>query len=330
MKPGTNGHGNVYLFYIPLAYFVVSGSLGPLAASARTPNIRRHSRISRVLEQSLFNSGQIDWVDTSAMDSSGKTYRMVDFFCGSGGISLGFKLSNFQPVLAVDIDHGACLTYRHNFPGTTVVEGRMENVDSGLVNSLVGSQPIHVLSAGFPCPGFSIAGLKNPNDPRNYLYKEVVRLVGELRPWFVVMENVPRIVTLGNFLVDIIDAFAKVGYTMSALILESAKYGVPQIRPRTIFIANRFGLKNPYPKPLLEEGKYVSIEKAIDDLKGFPSEATSSHEWTKHSKAMEERISKVPAGGSLYKSYYDAWKRQYRGVPSMTIKENHGGAHIHH
>jgi len=45
---------------------------------------------------------------------------------------------------------------------------------------------------------------------------------------------------------------------------------------------------------------------------------------------MEGRIAQVPPGGSLYKSYYDAWKRQYRGVPCMTIKENHGGTHVHY
>src|SRR5207245_3459452 len=50
----------------------------------------------------------------------------------------------------------------------------------------------------------------------------------------------------------------------------------------------------------------------------------------RHSAAMEGRISKVPPGGSLYESFYDAWKRQYRGVPSMTVKENHGGTHIHY
>ena len=55
-----------------------------------------------------------------------------------------------------------------------------------------------------------------------------------------------------------------------------------------------------------------------------------NHEWTAHSKKFENRISRVPPGGSLYKTFRDAFKRQHKGVPSMAVKENHGGTHIHY
>ncbi|MDQ2805777.1 MAG: DNA cytosine methyltransferase, partial [Chloroflexota bacterium] len=54
------------------------------------------------------------------------------------------------------------------------------------------------------------------------------------------------------------------------------------------------------------------------------------HEWTAHSAAFVDRLRQVPPGGSLYSTFRDAWKRQYRGVPCMTIKENHGGVHVHY
>jgi DNA (cytosine-5)-methyltransferase 1 len=145
------------------------------------------------------------------------------------------------------------------------------------------------------------------------------------------MENVPGFVTLdkGRYLSELRKEFSDIGYTMSVQVLESAAYGVAQLRPRTILIGNRFGITNPYPKPILSEKKYVPIEGTIRDLKDVEVNPCINHEWTKHSKEMIERISRVPPGCSLYESYVDAWKRQYKGVPSMTIKENHGGTHIH-
>jgi DNA (cytosine-5)-methyltransferase 1 len=97
-----------------------------------------------------------------------------------------------------------------------------------------------------------------------------------------------------------------------------------------VLIGNRFGLKNPYPEVQFSKETYKSIESAMDDLKDHPRDASINHEWTAHSKKFEERISKVPPGGSLYETFRDAYKRQYKGVPSMTAKENHGGTHIHY
>jgi len=112
-------------------------------------------------------------------------------------------------------------------------------------------------------------------------------------------------------------------------ILEAAAYGVPQIRPRVIFIANRLRRKNPYPQPQLLPEQYNSIESAIADLPPYTPMPEINHEWTRHSPEYTERIAQVPPGGSLYETYVDAFKRQYPGKPSMTVKENHGGTHIH-
>src|ERR1041385_2135229 len=146
--------------------------------------------------------------------------------------------------------------------------------------------------------------------------------------------HVLGVVTLdgGRFYREIITEFAKIGYpNMTVRVLESAEYGVPQLRPRAIFIGNRFGLRNPYPKPILDEQSFVPIEAALEDLKGRGRDPSINHEWTLHSPEMEQRIAAVEPGASLYGSkFYDAWKRQYRSVPAMTVKENHGGTHIHY
>ena len=146
------------------------------------------------------------------------------------------------------------------------------------------------------------------------------------------MENVPGILTMQKGAVKdaIREAFAEAGYPhASVAILEAATYGVPQLRPRAIFMANRFGLPNPYPKPQLTSAEYKPIESAISDLPAWQPVPEINHEWTRHSAAYMERIAQVPPGGSLYPTFLDAFKRQYPGLPSMTIKENHGGTHIH-
>jgi DNA (cytosine-5)-methyltransferase 1 len=242
-------------------------------------------------------------------------------------------MAGLNPIFSIEVEPDASKTFRKNFPESHHFEEPIQNVTTEKIKSVIDRKEVHIISAGFPCQGFSSAGLRDPNDKRNDLYKEVVRITKELKPWFVVLENVPGIVSMlkGNVYKSIIREFAEIGYpNMSISLLESASYGVPQIRPRVIFIANRFGLKNPFPKPILKPEEFVPIEKAIGDLKDLPMKPDINHEWTKHSKEMEERLSKVHSGHSLYKSYYDAWKRQYRGVPSMTIKENHGGTHVHY
>ena len=89
-------------------------------------------------------------------------------------------------------------------------------------------------------------------------------------------------------------------------------------------------MPNPYPREIFERENYLSIESAIDDLRDIPRGEIPNHEWTKHSREFERRIAQVPPGGSLYETFRDAFKRQHRGVPSMAVKENHGGCHIHY
>jgi DNA (cytosine-5)-methyltransferase 1 len=145
------------------------------------------------------------------------------------------------------------------------------------------------------------------------------------------MENVPGILTIENGKVRdlMIREFEKMGYKTSVRILEAAEFNVPQFRTRAIFIGNRINKKNPYPKPILNKDNFLKIEDFLRDLENHPRDPSINHEWTNHSKQFEERISKVKPGQSLYEKFKDAYKRQYLGVPSMTIKENHGGTHIH-
>lgn len=255
--------------------------------------------------------------------------NFIDLFCGAGGITQGLKQAGFNPIASVEINEIASQTHIKNFPECKHYCGDIEQYNP---KEYVGDKEIHLVVGGPPCQGFSVAGKRDPKDPRNKLFHQFVRIVDELKPHYFVMENVPGILTIekGAVRVAIIEAFQEIGYeNVSVSILEAAQFGVAQIRTRAIFIGNRKGLPNPFPSPLLNQSQYVPIEKVISDLPSSMRIPEINHEWTKHSKDFENRISKVLPGGSLYETFFDAFKRQYLGVPSMTIKENHGGTHIH-
>ncbi|MBE9127186.1 MULTISPECIES: DNA cytosine methyltransferase [unclassified Coleofasciculus] len=291
----------------------------------------RYERLQRALEDNPCDSYKT-FIDIESPPEPATRYTFVDLFCGAGGMSQGLVQAGFIPVASAEINAIASATHQRNFLQCHHFCGDIQYFYPKQWLEQVDSPEVHLVVGGPPCQGFSVAGKRDPNDPRNHLFQEFVRVVSELRPWYVVMENVPGILTMGKGAVKeaIFNAFDAIGYSsISVAILESAAYDVPQIRPRAIFIANRLGMPNPYPKAQFLPQQYKPIESAISDLPEYTPIPEINHEWTKHSSAYMERIAKVPPGGSLYKTYADAFKRQYQGKPSMTIKENHGGTHIH-
>lgn len=291
----------------------------------------RYERIQRELLTDKRDPHQVfvEVGDSAILPSS---YSFIDLFCGAGGITQGLTQAGFQPVASVEINPIGSATHKRNFPKCHHFCGDIHDFETHKWLTQIDSPEIHLIVGGPPCQGFSVAGKRDPNDPRNRLFREFIRVVAEVKPWYVVMENVPGILTMqkGKVKETIFEAFQAIGYSnISVAILESAAYGVPQIRPRAIFIANRFDLPNPYPKSQLQPHEYKPIESAISDLPSYTPIPEINHEWTRHSAEYMNRISQVPPGGSLYKTYVDAFKRQYPAKPSMTIKENHGGTHIH-
>jgi DNA (cytosine-5)-methyltransferase 1 len=293
--------------------------------------ISRYARLMESLDNDLYNN---NWVKVNTKSINRKTfkYNFIDLFSGAGGLSLGFTHANFDKKVSSECDQDALATNKRNWPNAIHLEGPIENISDEEILKAVNKKVIHAVCGGPPCNGFSVAGFRRPDDPRNLLFKQFIRVVNLVKPWYVLMENVPGIVTMtgGAVMDEIIEQFEDIGYPkMSVRILEAADYSVPQLRTRAIFIGNRFGLENPYPAEICSRNEYVPIEKAIWDLKDLPRTPKINHEWTDHSKEFEKRISKVLPGDSLYESFRDAFKRQHLGVPSMTIKENHGGTHIH-
>jgi len=322
----TNTHGNnISLSHTNRKRAVISNG---------TKNtISRYSKLKTTLDHDLFSAGKWYEVDTSVLSDKLCDLTFIDLFSGAGGMSLGAYQAGLRKILSIEVDSDASNTIRQNFPDSSHLEMPIESVSTDLLDKIINENKINIIFGGPPCQGFSVAGLRNPNDPRNQLFREYIRLVEHIQPDFVVMENVPGILSIDNGRVknEIIRQFSEAGYPdMVVRILEAATFGVPQLRSRAIFIANRHGMPNPYPKEILTRPNYRSIESVIDDLKNIQRHGLPNHEWTNHSKKIETLISQVQPGGSLYETFRDAFKRQRKGVPSMTVKENHGGCHIHY
>ncbi|MBE6763180.1 MAG: DNA (cytosine-5-)-methyltransferase [Ruminococcaceae bacterium] len=176
---------------------------------------------------------------------------ICSLFSGIGGIDLGFVQAGFDIVWANERDPAACKTYRHNFPDAPLVEDDICKID---VNSI---PDFDVLTAGFPCQPFSIAGLqKGFKDRDGNLFFEITRIVDVKRPKIVFLENVPNLIEHDNgktFLV-IYSALAQFGYAVYYRVLAANEYGnVPQIRKRIFIVAVREDIatrKFVYPEPV--------------------------------------------------------------------------------
>jgi DNA (cytosine-5)-methyltransferase 1 len=284
----------------------------------------------------------IEWVKIKKEELN-KTYPQkytcVDLFSGAGGLSLGFELAGFQCIAALDIYSEAVETYKYNFPNVKVFKAdiRRKDVKESLIKFVkeklkeMNKKTLDVLIGGPPCQGFSLAGFRLVEDPRNNLYKDFLEIANELKPKFIVIENVEGLRSFLNGKVEekILQDLKKIGYCSSVATLNAVWYGVPQYRKRVIFIANNRTNKNFYPKPIFLPNEYKTVKDAIEDLLDHPEDRNFNHIFTKHKKDTIERLKKVPQGGTLYPNFQDAWKRPYWNKPAPTVKENHGGVHIH-
>lgn len=264
-------------------------------------------------------------------------YNFIDLFSGAGGLSCGMVMAGFNPIASVEIMPQAVETYKFNFiekhgfnENVETRDIRNQEVKDKLYESLK-DKKIDVIVGGFPCQGFSMAGYRVVDDPRNSLYKEMKDIVEKLQPEIVVMENVEGLRSMLNGKVEemIIEDYKKIGYEINLTVLNSANYGVPQFRKRVIFIGNRVGKTNYHPIPLYNESNYVTLGQAIEPYMNMPENLEINHVFSKHTEEMKLRLAAIPEGKSLYKNYSDAWKKSPWDKPSCTIKENHGGTNVH-
>jgi DNA (cytosine-5)-methyltransferase 1 len=191
------------------------------------------------------------------MKKNSKKFRVISLFSGAGGMDLGFINAGFDIVWANDFFKEAVESYKKNI-NEDIVFGDITKIKSSEM-----PDDIDLVIGGFPCQGFSVANTKRSmKDERNFLYKEMLRVIKDKNPKFFVAENVKGILSMekGKVIEMIKKDFESLGYKVDARLLNAAEYGVPQARERVVIIGNRLGLENPYPTPThwVDSKKYAS------------------------------------------------------------------------
>lgn len=275
--------------------------------------------------------------------------KVIDLFCGCGGLSEGFKLAGYDIVGGVDFNQSAIDTYNKNFKNAKGICCDLLNMDKEQIIKEFGDlKDIDVIIGGPPCQGFSAANRYKieGEDPRNKLFFEFVKFVDIAKPKAIVIENVRGIVTNNNGYAKnrIYEIFEKRGYTVNHQILSASDYGVPQRRQRNFFVMLKNGKKFNFDN-LKKVSKEVTVEDAIGELynhedsnsnapfflKDAPDtayraylraddNAVANHEVRYPAEKVQHRISFVPQGGNWQDVPEELWPTDRKNRHSSAYK----------
>lgn len=207
-----------------------------------TPVIRRpRSRPSDPRNELLFpemseNPWRSKTVKARGISRTNKTadgLATLELCAGAGGQALGLEQAGFEHAGLIEFDSHACATLRLNRPSWKVIEEDLNQFDGRPFKG------VDVISGGLPCPPFSIAGKQlGTRDERN-LFPAMIRLVDQIRPRAVMIENVRGILeaVFEDYRVYVAGELKKLGYETGWKLLNASDFGVPQLRPRVVFIA---------------------------------------------------------------------------------------------
>lgn len=170
----------------------------------------------------------------------------IDLFSGCGGLTQGLRDAGFTVGAAVEIDALAAETYVANHPDVRLFNADIRNISASQIMEACGIEKgdLDLLAGCPPCQGFSRIRLNNKkermDDPRNRLIDEVLRLISEIRPKVVMLENVPNLSRYARYL-NFKRELRKLGYGVVDKVLNVADFGVPQRRKRLVVLASRLG-----------------------------------------------------------------------------------------
>ena len=189
--------------------------------------------------------------------------RVVDLFCGCGGLSLGFEKAGMNVIAAFDNWVDALSVYRNNFSHPAICTDLRHIEDS--VEVIRPYKPDMIIG-GPPCQDFSSAGKRDENNGRGDLTVCYAKIVSEIRPTWFVMENVDRILKTQK-LQEALSIFKSAGYGVTYTVLNAALCGVPQRRKRFVMIG-KLGVDDDFMKKELLENlsdHEMSVEEYFGD-----------------------------------------------------------------
>lgn len=194
----------------------------------------------------------------------------IDLFCGAGGLTRGLMDAGIRVVAGYDVDDTCRFPYEHNNPKAKFVKKSVIDITGRELRRKYPAGHIRVLVGCAPCQTFSkyTQGLENEHDPKWTLLREFGRLVRELRPDIVSMENVPdlrRYSVFDEFLTTLADEGFFFGTDPDAMVVNCPDYGVPQDRRRLVLMASRFGPVS-FDEPTHRPSNYLTVSSVLRRL----------------------------------------------------------------
>lgn len=269
-----------------------------------------------------------------------KDYKAISLFAGAGGCSLGFSQYGINILGAYDIWDIAVNTYNTNFEGHKAHQVDLSKCDFVQMRDDLGLRKgeLDIIIGGPPCQGYTTAGKRGEEDPRNQLFKNYGCALAVFYPRWFMMENVEGMLTTGKgaFVVDCIKMMVQLGYTICLKKVYMQEYGIPQRRKRVIIIGNREGKKFRFPETTSPANGFrfkngaCTLYDAIGDLEGCDKHAIN-HIRKKEDGIKLKRIEAIKVGGTMkdlpielqHKSFA---RRANRRVSDGTPSEKRGGA----
>ncbi len=214
----------------------------------------------------------------------------IEICAGAGGQALGLSNAGFSHVALIEYEQAYCDVLKHNRPEWNVI------CDD--VKHFVGwpyRLQIDLLAGGVPCPPFSVAGKQLGADDERDLFPEMLRLVEEIVPRAVMIENVRGFLdaSFESYRADIFAKLDTLGYAAQIKLLQAADYGVPQLRPRVVIVGIRKDIQKKFSYPLPDRKQTKTVGETLEDL-------MSANHW-KHAAdwvKQANRIAPTIVGGS--------------------------------
>jgi DNA (cytosine-5)-methyltransferase 1 len=188
----------------------------------------------------------------------------ISLFAGCGGDTLGMEQAGINVIAYVEKVKVFQESHEANFPNSELIGDDITKIPDAEFQKY--EDNVDIIFAGFPCQGFSHAGKKLADDPRNTLFREFVRAVKLIKPKYIVGENVKGLLTrktsTGELYIDIIkNEFVNMGYYIEYKVLKAHDYNVPQKRERLIIIGTNQVKELKFPEPVNTEPNLKNIVK---------------------------------------------------------------------
>jgi DNA (cytosine-5)-methyltransferase 1 len=228
--------------------------------------------------------------------------EVVDLFCGVGGLTHGFVKERFTVKAGIDNDESCCYAYETNNNAKFIAKD-INNISSEEIKNLYSPNSIKILVGCAPCQPFSSYNFKNEDTKKWFLLHEFARLIKDVQPDIVSMENVPQLLnfTKASVFQDFLCSLTDNDYQVDYQIVDCPKYGIPQKRKRLVLLASKLG-KISLIAPTHNEANFVTVRDIIEKLEplqhGEQSKIDVLHKASSLNHINLQRIQQSKQGGT--------------------------------